>query len=99
MSPRRPAPTRVPAVSGIEVLYPAEDNRPVIVGERTNVIGSRRFKELIVEGKFEEAAEVGRAQVRSGGQVLEAVLADLEAFTDGAMQADDRTVLVVRAST
>src|SRR5262252_7515036 len=75
-TPRRPASTRAPAVSGIEVLYPADDNRPVIVGERTNVIGSRRFKELIVEGKFEEAAEVGRAQVRGGGQVLDVCLAN-----------------------
>src|SRR6266511_2159286 len=75
-SPRRPATSRAPAVSGIEVLYPGDDNRPVIVGERTNVIGSRKFKELIVEDKFEEAAELGRAQVRSGGQVLDVCLAN-----------------------
>src|SRR5262252_7062534 len=75
-SPRRPATTRAPAVSGIEVLYPGDDNRPVIVGERTNVIGSRKFKELIVADKFEEAAEVGRAQVRGGGQVLDVCLAN-----------------------
>ncbi len=75
-SPRRPATSRAPAVSGIEVLYPGDDNRPVIVGERTNVIGSRKFKELIVENKFEEAAELGRAQVRSGGQVLDVCLAN-----------------------
>ncbi|HXJ77863.1 MAG TPA: methionine synthase [Candidatus Methylomirabilis sp.] len=75
-TPRRPAARRAPAVSGIEVLYPSDDNRPVIVGERTNVIGSRRFKELIVENRFEEAAEVGRAQVRGGGQVLDVCLAN-----------------------
>ena len=74
--PRRPPTTRVCAVSGIEVLYPTDDTRPVIVGERTNVIGSRRFKELIVEERFEEAAEVGRAQVRSGAQVLDVCLAN-----------------------
>src|SRR5216683_1202556 len=56
-------------------VYPSEDLRPVIVGERTNVIGSRRFKELIVEEKFEEASEVGRAQVRGGAQVLDVCLA------------------------
>ncbi|HEV8440353.1 MAG TPA: homocysteine S-methyltransferase family protein, partial [Methylomirabilota bacterium] len=75
-APRRPVASRAAAVSGIEVLYPSDDNRPVIVGERTNVIGSRRFKELIVEDKFEEAAELGRAQVRSGGQVLDVCLAN-----------------------
>ena len=74
--PRRPASSIPSAVSGIEAFYPADDNRPVLVGERTNVIGSRRFKELIVEEKFEEAAEVGRAQVRGGGQVLDVCLAN-----------------------
>jgi 5-methyltetrahydrofolate--homocysteine methyltransferase len=75
-TPRRPRATRAPVVSGIEVLYPTDDNRPVIVGERTNVIGSRRFKALIVEERFEEAAEVGRAQVRGGAQVLDVCLAN-----------------------
>src|SRR5262245_10321314 len=75
-APRRPALSRAPAVSGIEVLYPSDDNRPIIVGERTNVIGSRRFKELVVEDRFEDAAEVGRAQVRGGGQVLDVCLAN-----------------------
>src|SRR5499426_2995799 len=75
-APRRPAASRPPAVSGIEVLYPTDDNRPVIVGERTNVIGSRRFKELVVEDRFEDAAEVGRAQVKAGAQVLDVCLAN-----------------------
>ena len=75
-APRRPAASRVAVVSGIEALYPTEDNRPVLVGERTNVIGSRRFKDLIVEEKFEEGAEIGRAQVKGGAQVLDACLAN-----------------------
>jgi 5-methyltetrahydrofolate--homocysteine methyltransferase len=75
-APRRPASTRAAAVSGIEALYPTDDNRPVLVGERTNVIGSRRFKDLIVEEKFEEGAEIGRAQVKGGAQVLDACLAN-----------------------
>ncbi len=74
--PRRPATTRAAAVSGIEALYPMDDNRPILVGERTNVIGSRRFKDLIVEEKFEEGAEIGRAQVKGGAQVLDACLAN-----------------------
>jgi len=74
--PRVPAAVEPSAVSGIEVLYPTEDNRAIFVGERTNVIGSRRFKELIVAGRFDEAAEVGRAQVRGGAQVLDVCLAN-----------------------
>ena len=47
-----------------------------MVGERTNVIGSRKFKRLITEGKFEEAAEIARAQVKSGAHVIDICLAD-----------------------
>jgi 5-methyltetrahydrofolate--homocysteine methyltransferase len=73
----RVAPLEEPqAVSGIEVLYPTEDNRPIFVGERTNVIGSRRFKELVAAGQVEEAAEIGRAQVRGSAQVLDVCLAN-----------------------
>src|SRR5438128_55268 len=74
--PRVPAAHEPQAVSGIEVVYPTDDNRPLFVGERTNVIGSRRFKELIVAGEFAEAAEIGRAQVRSSAQVLDICLAN-----------------------
>ena len=74
--PRVPAAREPQAVSGIEVVYPTDDNRPLLVGERTNVIGSRRFKELVVAERFEEAAEVGRAQVRGGAQVLDLCLAN-----------------------
>jgi 5-methyltetrahydrofolate--homocysteine methyltransferase len=75
-------PTRVvPAaagtfISGIENLEMDEDNRPVLVGERTNVIGSRRFKNLIKEQKFEEAAEIARRQVKGGAQIIDVCLAD-----------------------
>jgi 5-methyltetrahydrofolate--homocysteine methyltransferase len=75
-APRRPVGSRAAAVSGIEALYPTDDNRPVLVGERTNVIGSRKFKDLIVEDKFEEGSEVGRAQVKGGAQVLDVCLAN-----------------------
>src|SRR5499433_1703046 len=74
--PRVPANAEPQAVSGIEVLYPADDNRPVFVGERTNVIGSRRFKELVVADRFDDAAEIGRAQVRASAQVLDVCLAN-----------------------
>jgi len=74
--PRVPAAVEPQAVSGIEILYPNDDNRPVFVGERTNVIGSRKFKELVVADRFDDAAEVGRAQVRASAQVLDVCLAN-----------------------
>src|SRR5439155_142572 len=42
----------------------------------TNVIGSRKFKELIVAGDLDQAAEIGRRQVRGGAQVLDVCLAN-----------------------
>ena len=46
------------------VVSRLDDNRPLIVGERTNEVGSRAFKRLIREEKFEEASEIARAQVK-----------------------------------
>ncbi len=63
-------------VSGLEAVELTEDNRPLLVGERTNVLGSRKFKRLIAEGDLEAAAEVGRAQVKAGAQVIDVCLQD-----------------------
>ncbi|MFS0689580.1 methionine synthase [Sporosarcina sp. 179-K 8C2 HS] len=64
------------AVSGIEPLLYDPSMRPLLIGERTNVIGSRKFKRLIVDEKFEEASEIARAQVRGGAHVLDICLAN-----------------------
>lgn len=64
------------AVSGIETVYIEPENRPYMVGERTNVLGSRKFKRLIAEGKYEEASEIARAQVKGGAHVIDVCLQD-----------------------
>lgn len=64
------------AVSGMETLAVEEDNKPIIVGERTNVIGSRKFKQLICEEKFDIAAEIGTLQVKNGAQIIDICLAN-----------------------
>lgn len=75
--PRKAVESTVHMVSGIEpFVYDDPTLRPIMVGERTNVIGSRKFKRLINEGKFEEAAEVARAQVKGGAHVIDICLAD-----------------------
>lgn len=63
-------------ISGIEPLLYDDSMRPLFIGERTNVIGSRKFKRLIIEGKYEEAAEVARAQVKGGAHVIDICLAN-----------------------
>ncbi|WNB93826.1 methionine synthase [Bacillus sp. NEB1478] len=76
-APRKRQTNKTHMVSGIEpFIYDDPTLRPIMVGERTNVIGSRKFKRLIAEQKFEEAAEVARAQVKGGAHVLDICLAD-----------------------
>ncbi|MBK5294170.1 MAG: homocysteine S-methyltransferase family protein, partial [Acidobacteriia bacterium] len=64
--------------SGIEVVEAEESNRPLIVGERTNVIGSRLFKNLVNEEKWEEATEIARRQVRNGAHIIDVCLQQTE---------------------
>lgn len=74
--PRKPEKLQKSFLSGIEYLEITDEMRPVIVGERTNVIGSRKFKRLIAEGKFEEGSEIARAQVKNGAQIIDICMAD-----------------------
>lgn len=97
-TPRIPPVDHKTRLSGIENLELSEDNRPLLVGERTNVIGSRAFKGLIKEARFEEAAEIARRQVKKGAQIIDVCLAD----PDGDEQAEielflDKLIRVVKA--
>src|SRR6266404_2789416 len=56
--------------SGIETVEADDSTRPLLVGERTNVIGSRLFKNLVAEEKWEEASEIARRQVRGGAHMV-----------------------------
>lgn len=77
VTPRPLAEKQLPhMVSGIESLIYDDSMRPLFVGERTNVIGSRKFKRLIAEQKFEEASEIARAQIKNGAHVIDICLAD-----------------------
>jgi 5-methyltetrahydrofolate--homocysteine methyltransferase len=74
-SPRvPPAPHHRVFYSGVEAVEAEESARPLIVGERTNVIGSRLFKDLVGAEKWEEASEIARRQTRSGAQVVDVCL-------------------------
>jgi 5-methyltetrahydrofolate--homocysteine methyltransferase len=61
-------------VTGIDLVEAEDSNRPLIVGERTNVIGSRLFKKMIAEEKWEEATEIARWQIRNGAHVIDVCL-------------------------
>ncbi|MFB3777096.1 MAG: methionine synthase [Bryobacteraceae bacterium] len=73
-----PGRSRRTFLSGIETVEAEESNRPLIVGERTNVIGSRLFKQMIADGKWEEASEIARRQVRGGAHIVDVCLQSSE---------------------
>jgi 5-methyltetrahydrofolate--homocysteine methyltransferase len=71
-APRVPAP-RPPALrlSGLEPLAVEPDSLFVNVGERTNITGSARFRNLIRDGDYPAALSVARQQVENGAQVID----------------------------
>lgn len=64
------------AVSGTILVEPDEKIRPILVGERTNVQGSRKFKQLIREQNFTEATTIAKQQIINGAQIIDISLAD-----------------------
>src|ERR687897_1173347 len=58
-------------LSGLEPCNIGPDSLFVNVGERTNVTGSARFKELISNEDYETALDVARQQVENGAQVID----------------------------
>ena len=74
----RPAEAHRVVYSGIETIEADDQTRPLLVGERTNVIGSRLFKNLVAEEKWEEATEIGRRQVKGGAHIVDVCLQSTE---------------------
>src|SRR5882757_7000003 len=58
-------------LSGLEPLTITEESLFVNVGERTNITGSARFRNLIRDGDYNTALTVARQQVESGAQVID----------------------------
>ncbi|NBX93189.1 MAG: methionine synthase [Proteobacteria bacterium] len=75
-SPRKPKINPRSMVSGLDFLEINEQERPVIVGERTNVIGSKKFKNLILENRFDEASDIARQQIKGGAHIIDVCLAN-----------------------
>ena len=69
MSPRSSYPRM--RLSGLEPFTIAEDSLFVNVGERTNITGSAKFRNLIKDGDYDTALSVAAQQVESGAQVID----------------------------
>ncbi|MCP3959620.1 MAG: methionine synthase [bacterium] len=70
--PRRvPEPRPYARFSGLEPQVLRPDSNFTMIGERTNVTGSRRFARLIKKDKYEAALAVALDQVRGGANLLD----------------------------
>jgi 5-methyltetrahydrofolate--homocysteine methyltransferase len=58
-------------LSGLEPLDVTPVTGFINIGERTNVTGSPRFRQLVVEGDLEAALDVARQQVENGAQMID----------------------------
>ncbi len=70
--PRTPAtPVRAMRLSGLEPFTIDAESLFVNVGERTNITGSARFRNLIKDGDYDTALSVAAQQVDNGAQVID----------------------------
>jgi 5-methyltetrahydrofolate--homocysteine methyltransferase len=72
--PPRPKPERdvhYPRFSGLEPLVVRPETNFLMVGERTNVTGSAKFRNLITGGDYPEAVSVALQQVRGGANIID----------------------------
>lgn len=80
--PHRPQQARPwTSLSGTQPLVLRPESNFTMIGERTNVTGSRAFARLIREDRFDEAVEVARQQVQNGASILDVNMDD--ALLDG----------------
>ena len=93
VAPRVP-PERSTALrlSGLEPLNITADSLFVNVGERTNITGSAKFRNLIRDGDYNAALSVARQQVENGAQVIDVNMD--EGMIDG-LAAMDRFIKLI----
>ncbi len=68
-TPSRPEPYS--RYSGLEPLTIRPESSFIVIGERTNVTGSRKFARLIQSEDYEGALEVARSQVEGGANIID----------------------------
>jgi 5-methyltetrahydrofolate--homocysteine methyltransferase len=66
--PDRP---RYPAFAGLERIELRPDSNFFMIGERTNVTGSRKFARLIREESYDEALSIAHEQVENGANMVD----------------------------
>ena len=86
-APPRKIKTMAPIMrlSGLEPLNLTEDKGFIIIGERTNVMGSPKFRKLILEEKLDDALNIARQQVENGANILDVCFDEALLDSEGLM--------------
>ncbi len=85
--PRKRSPLKKETkISGLEPLTIHPESNFINIGERTNVMGSKKFARLIKEEQYEEALSVAREQVEGGAQVLDVCMDEAMIDAESAMK-------------
>jgi 5-methyltetrahydrofolate--homocysteine methyltransferase len=92
----RPRPAPQPAcLSSLYVAVPLDQQpAPLIVGERTNANGSKKFRELLLAEDWDGMVELGRDQAKEGAHVIDVCTAYV-----GRDEARDMTEVLRRFAT
>ena len=95
VAPKKREPIYTPAAASIYTSVPFDmDQPPLIVGERTNTNGSRKFKQLLQKEDWDGMVSMGRAQEREGAHVLDVCTAYV-----GRDEVRDMNTLITRLNT
>lgn len=75
--PRLPRPQlHIPRLASAMQAQPMlQEPRPFLIGERLNTQGSRKFKKLILEERYDEILEIANEQIESGAHGLDVCVA------------------------
>jgi 5-methyltetrahydrofolate--homocysteine methyltransferase len=72
LSAAKRSPVPEPAVTSIYSAVSYQQDRSVLlVGERTNANGSRKFREAMLEGDWDTCVDIGREQIKEGAHVID----------------------------
>jgi 5-methyltetrahydrofolate--homocysteine methyltransferase len=71
-APTPRTPIHEPSASSLYSAAPfAQDLSVLNIGERTNAVGSKAFREAMVEGRLNDCVEIAKAQARDGAHLLD----------------------------
>ncbi|MFJ2115795.1 methionine synthase, partial [Streptomyces sp. NPDC087850] len=70
VTPRRPRPE--PGAASLYQTVPfRQDSSYLAIGERTNANGSKKFREAMLDGRWDDCVEMARDQIREGAHLLD----------------------------